>query len=99
MNEQDEQEVQEHLPEASNTEVIVSLVLSFRDEGTEDGKSKFVATFYANAARYMEIEADQIHLTDRMKAIMREIIKVGTNPPKKCGGECKCKGGNDVKDS
>jgi hypothetical protein len=97
MDEQEKKEVEESLPPAPD-EVTISLVLGFIDKSEEDGKCKFVSTFYANNARYMEINADQIHLTDRMRAIMREIVKVGTTPPKEsCSGDCACKkGGLDV---
>jgi hypothetical protein len=87
MDEQKEKEIAEKLlPEASEN-VVISVVLSFLDKSEEDGKPKFVSTFYANNSRYMEIAADQIHLTDRMKIVLGRIIK---NESCKTGS-CQCK--------
>lgn len=74
MPESEDKEIVDQLAPAPDV-VTISLVLNFIEKSDEDGKPKFVSTFYANNARYMEIASDQIHLTDRMKLIMGKLLR------------------------
>lgn len=64
-------------PVVDNENILISAMVSFKHKSEEDNSPKIVFTFYAGAARYMEIETDQIHLDAHMRNLLKKYLASG----------------------